>query len=340
MTDKNMKMPQLRILVTSFCGRSCIYCRPTGEGLKASGSTYNDINNIVKIVRLYKKYGGAGIKLTGGDPVLWTGIVDCVNILKNEIGIPEIELITRSPNITSKIDLLIKAGIGILNFSLDTVDHEKYRKVTGTNDFEKYIDAIKFCVQMNIKCKINSVIMKSINENDIDPLISFCEKNNIKQLKLLDIITDLHDTENNNASILSERHNCTLENLYLSLSSISEKLNAIATRSDIISQGGLGHPMNYYVLPSGLEVVIKNSENGAWYHRSCRICPQFPCHDALMALRLTSDNKLQFCLLNENNCIDLNGLDDKQIEEKFVLSLQFYKDSYFKNNIYSKEIAI
>jgi cyclic pyranopterin phosphate synthase len=321
-----MKIPQLRILITSFCGRKCIYCRPTGEGIGNEAFKYNDIDRILKVAVIYKKYGGTDIKLTGGDPVFWNDIVDCVEQLKHSIGIQKVELITRSPDILNKIGRLIDGGLDVLNFSLDTTENEKYKKIVGSDDFSSYIATIKECARMNIVCKINTVVMKGITDGSIDSVISFCESNGIKQLKLLDIIEDLHESEiGNNDNALAK--------FYIPLSFISDKLKGVAVKSNIVYQGGLGHPMNSYILPSGLEVLLKDSENGAWYNNICKPCPHFPCHDALMALRFSTDNKLQFCLLSENNCIDLDDLTDKEIEVQFVKALSFYENAHFVSTI-------
>jgi hypothetical protein len=58
-------------------------------------------------------------------------------------------------------------------------------------------------------------------------------------------------------------------------------------------------------LASGFEVVLKDSRAGAWYGEVCKDCRFYPCHDALMALRLTADRRLQFCLLREEISVPL-----------------------------------
>jgi cyclic pyranopterin phosphate synthase len=62
-------------------------------------------------------------------------------------------------------------------------------------------------------------------------------------------------------------------------------------------------------------VVFKDSRAGAWYGDICKDCVFFPCHDALMALRLTSDGRLQFCLLREDIAINLAPITAKQPAE-------------------------
>ena len=188
-----MKIPQLRILVTSFCGRKCIYCRPTGEGvIDCASKRFIDMNSALEICRLYKKNGGNEIKITGGDPVFWSELVDFVKCLKSELDFQKVEVITRSPKILEKISSLVAVGMDVLNFSLDTIDKITYEKITGCYDYDELIMAIRECSRV-VPVKINAVILKGINDLEIRNLITFCESVGVQQLKLLDIIEDLQN---------------------------------------------------------------------------------------------------------------------------------------------------
>lgn len=324
-----MKMPQLRILATSFCGRKCLYCRPTGEGgASCASNKFINIDDAIRICQLYKNKGGSEVKVTGGDPVFWPELVTFVLRLKNEVGISKIEVITRSPKIVRIIDDLVAVGLDVLNFSLDTIDGEAYEKITGCNDYETLIAAIRYCAEL-IPIKINSVIMKGINDSSVSGLIAFCESLNVKHLKLLDIIDDLQEVDTGNSDRLHIIGVERLRDLYVSLSPICEGIKSYAVEEQIAYQGGLGHPMNEYKLASGLIITAKNSENGAWYGKPCESCPSYPCHDALMALRLTSDNRLQFCLLNDDTTVDLEGLTPAETETVFLDSFGVYENAHF-----------
>lgn len=324
-----MKIPQLRLIVTSFCGRECIYCRPTGEGLASCNKVqFADIDKVLSICAIYKKHGGTDIKISGGDPIYWPHLSHFIYEVKKQVGIDRIELITRSPKITKIVDELINAGLDVLNFSLDTISFDTYYTVTKGTDFYELIDSIKFCAP-KINVKINTVVMKGINDNEIDPLILFCENNGIKQLKLLDIIDDMQDYENSDNRISQRLGIDNLSDVYVSMNEINESIMTRATSSKIVYQGGLGHPMDEYIMPSGLKVTLKNSDNGAWYGSICYKCNRFPCHDALMALRYTPDDMLQFCLLNENARISLSNLSDFEIELKFIEALRIFESARF-----------
>lgn len=326
--ENDMKIPQLRILATSFCGRKCLYCRPTGEGgIGCASNEYINIENALEICRLYKEKGGSEVKITGGDPVFWSGLVHFVKCLKKEIGIKKVEVITRSPKISEKVNGLIAAGLDVLNFSLDTTDRTTYEKITGCFDYDELISTIQACAKA-MPVKINTVILKGINDSHIKDMIAFCESVGVQQLKLLDVINDLQDTEAGNSYRLGEIGVKRLDQLYVSLASICAELQQEAVKGNIVYQGGLGHPMNEFQMASGLIITIKNSENGAWYGTICKTCPSYPCHDALMAIRLTSDNRLQYCLLNQDASISLEQLTPDEIEHVFTDSLEVYANAY------------
>lgn len=322
------KIPQLRILATDYCNRRCIYCRPSGEAVQKSNSREVSLKDVKLISKIYKSFGGTSIKISGGDPVFWKELVSCIKILKNELEFDDIELITRTPLVANKIDDLINAGLSTLNFSLDTVNPVTYKNITGGDDYTEYIEAIKFC-STKIDCKINSVIMNRINVDDVNDLINFCEKNSIKQLKLLDIISDLHDVNTGNEKYSLEFYGTTLRELYYPLENIAKKIANIASKERVIFQGGLGHPMNEFEMKSGLKLIIKDANNGAWYGNTCSSCNLFPCHDALMALRLIPGSKLQICLLNSENCFSFDNKDEKKTQELMMNVLNIYNTAQF-----------
>jgi molybdenum cofactor biosynthesis enzyme MoaA len=329
--NKNtMKIPQLRILATTFCGCQCLYCRPSGEGhISYTEDRIIDMNCALKVCKLYKNNGGKSVKITGGDPVFWPHLVEFVGRLKSEVGINRVEIITRSPKIVSIIDSLVAAGLDLLDFSFDSIDKKTYKKITGCNNYDSFISIIRICSK-KIPIKINTVVMKGINDSNIKALIEFCESISARQLKLLDVINDFHESSFSNESRLKTVGANSLRDIHISLAPICEEISNIAVSKDIVFQGGLGHPMNEYTLPSGLLVTVKNSENGAWYGEFCKKCSYYPCHDALMALRLTADNHLQYCLLNDNISYSITGLSDEEMENEFAKSLKIYKNAYFK----------
>lgn len=323
-----MKLPQLRLIATDYCDSKCVYCRPTGEAVcKTSDEKNLSLQSAIEISKFYKESGGKDIKITGGDPVYWEHLSECVKILKNDLKVEKVEVITRSTKIKNIIDELIDNGLDSINFSLDTLDSEKYKIITGKNDLEQLIAVIKYCAS-KIHCKINTVVMKDINDNEVADLINFCKENNIDELKFLDIITDLHKSKENNSSRLNEKFNKELQELYTNLN--FENKICFETEPTTVFQGGLGHPLKVYNIGT-LNVIMKDATNGAWYGECCEECSFHPCHDALMALRVLPGNSLQICLMNENNVYSFTN-NEKEDRKQFQRCLKIYDNAKFKGD--------
>ena len=325
-------IPQLRIVATTRCGRSCVYCRPSGEAATACAmDAFARIEDVVALAKLYKEHGGDEVKITGGDPVFWPDLVSCVDRLKREVGFERVEVITRSPAIAHVLGDLVEAGLDVLNFSLDTLEPQTYRRVVGRDDLAELTDTIREAAKL-VYTKINTVVMKRINHTSVDALIEFCELNGVRQLKLLDLIVDLHDSDMPGSDRSVRAYGVPLSDLDLPLAPITDKLRKRAVASDIILQGGLGHPMSRFLLPSGLDVRIKDSRNGAWYGDMCRSCGMYPCHDALMAVRYLPEQALQLCLLNPGNNVPLNFDSHEQLSESFLRAMSQYSQATFTSN--------
>lgn len=310
-------MPQMRILVTDFCDSKCVYCRPTGEGnILCAEKKMMTLETAKTAAQVYKENGGNEIKISGGDPVFWPYLVEFIFYLKKELKFKKVEVITRSEKILTIVEKLIDAGLDVLNFSLDTIDNEKYTLITGKKDFESYILAIKECAS-KVYCKINMVVMQNLNSNDWYNMILFCENVGIKQLKLLDFIDDLLGKLNDPEA---------QEKYFYSFDKICKELRERYGNEKIVYQGGLGHPMNKFNTPKDLEVICKNSKNGAWYCKECINCPNYPCHDALMAVRVTPSDSFQLCLLNEKKHWYFNS---ETVSSQFKCILKNYQSAFF-----------
>lgn len=265
--------------------------------------------------------------------------MDCVRHLKREVGL-SVSLISSSPKIGQMAMSLRDSGIDEIDFSLNSLDPKTHFAVTGVNDLPDLVEAIKQTVSTGIVVKINSVIMKGINDNSIFDLIRWCERNGISSLKLLDVIRDVHQKSNlSNESRLMKVRNTTLEALYVPLRPVSDLLTKYANQATTQFQGSLGHPMTCFMMPSGLKVIIKDQTKGAWYSNYCKTtCGYYRCGDALMALRLSPKAKLQFCLLRESK-LSINDLNDNDTEKLLARVLRFYNSAQFENRVTKTEIA-
>jgi cyclic pyranopterin phosphate synthase len=338
MVKEYTKIPQLRIVVNTRCERACIYCRPSGEGLSTQVGSEISPDIVYKVSAAFVELGGTFIKLTGGEPALWGALADCVCELKQGIKVPVLHVISRHPAIGEIAPTLAKAGLDLINISLDTLDKKLHHEITGVDDLYLVQKTIEKCASLGIPMKVNTVVMSGINDKEIFHIIEYCEKIGVTCIKLMDVIADLHDGQASFKQRLFKLKGIKLNMLYQSLAPVVDQFRNRAIKTHIQTQGGLGHPMVTLTMPSGLDVVVKDHNTGAWRGSICNNCDFYPCHDALMALRLTPEAFLQFCLLREDIAVDLgDSLNDNPGQLKKLLgdALEVYNSARF----HKEEIA-
>lgn len=299
------RLPQLRIAVNSRCGRACFYCRPSGEGLATDSSLALTAEEVLLIADLYTDFGGQFVKLTGGDPALWEPLPETVTRLKQLPGLREVEVISRHPRIGELAPALAEGGVDVINVSLDTLQVSRHRRITGVDDLAAVLGALCACARSVARCKVNTVVMRGVNDDELEELVAFCESAGVATLKFLDVIRDLDSGGESFAGRLQHAGATRVRDLYFPMQEVAARFRGRAVGTRTLTQGGLGHPMTSLVLSSGLELVFKDHLAGAWYGPICRGCRHYPCHDALMALRITADLRLQYCLLGDEFSLDL-----------------------------------
>ncbi|MEV0773609.1 radical SAM protein [Nocardia salmonicida] len=300
-----LRLPQFRVTLNARCGRSCFFCRPSGEAVSTAPRSELSVDHLIAVATQVRAAGIDSIKLTGGDPALYDQLELAVHRLRNEAGFSEIEVISRHPRIGERAEELAALGVSQFNMSIDTLDPDLHRELCGVDDLPQILDALRRCAATGVPVKVNTVVMGGINDAEMPKLAEFCADTGIGTLKLLDVIKDLDAGAESFARRLAIRRGKTLQELYMPLDVFAAQFGENAVSTEVIGQGGLGHPMTTITLRSGLRVMLKDSKAGAWYGSVCDKCPLYPCHDALMALRLTADLRLQYCLLREDNTIDL-----------------------------------
>ena len=323
------KLPELRITVNSRCERACFFCRPSGEAVETKAGIELDVETVLRVVKICEGFGISYVKLTGGDPALWSPLAECVQKIKEQTSC-RVEVISRHPKIAGFARQLAQARVDMLNISVDTLDPDLHRKITGVNDLGGILEALKIYAGMGVPCKVNVVVLKGVNDHEINSLISFCESAGVKIVKLLDLMTDIEDGTETFVQRMRLLGFDSLRELYLPLQNIAENLRRRAINERRFQQpGGLGNPMLGFTMKSGLEVVIKDHHAGAWYGSICRGCKHYPCSSALMALRLTADARLQYCLFREDLCIDTKLVEPQRLTDVIASALRVYDEAVF-----------
>lgn len=285
----------------------------------------------MRVAQVVRRSGISSTKLTGGDPALYGPLEEGVFRLKADAQMHNVEVISRHPRIGVRAPGLADAGVTLFNLSVDTMNAEIHQEICGVDDLDAVLNALEECVATGVPCKVNTVVMAGVNDHELPDLIAHCERVGVRSLKLLDVIKDLDLGTESFVRRLAVKRGARLRDLYRPLSEVVRDLDLRARDVRIEQQGGLGHPMTILSLESGLELIVKDSNQGAWYGTVCKGCPFFPCHDALMAIRLTADLRIQFCLLREDISIDLAPLiaDGRGLERAINEALSVYDSAHF-----------
>ncbi|PPR45603.1 MAG: Cyclic pyranopterin monophosphate synthase [Alphaproteobacteria bacterium MarineAlpha5_Bin8] len=301
LTDQfHRKVNYLRVSVTDRCDLRCIYCMKE----KMDFLPKKQILTLEEIERLCDNFidlGVTKIRLTGGEPLVRKNIIELIkklNIKKNSSNLKEIVLTTNGTLLSEYAYDLKKNGINRINVSLDTIDQNKYNKITRFGDLNKVLLGIEKALEHNIKIKINLVAIKNFNENEFCSIIDWAN-----QLKIdLSFIEVMPMQETDIARHLQ----------YMPLNRVFDDLNE--KYKFYKSEKNTGGPSRYYKSPN---LSINVGFISPITNNFCSNCNR---------IRISSTGKLYMCL-GQNDYIDFreilrNDYNDNYIKEKIKLALK------------------
>ncbi|HEY9387880.1 MAG TPA: GTP 3',8-cyclase MoaA [Nitrososphaeraceae archaeon] len=165
---------KLRISVTDRCNMQCMYCMPHGNVQWFKQKDVLDYNEITRLVSILAGAGIEKLRLTGGEPLLRPKLEDLIISLAKISGIKSISITTNGLLLEkNKAKQLKDAGLGSVNISLDSFKSDRFRKITGIDGVNKVIDAIDAAYNVGLKIKINTVIIRGWNEDEIVDFAKF-----------------------------------------------------------------------------------------------------------------------------------------------------------------------
>lgn len=157
----------LRISLTEKCNLRCKYCMPA-EGVQLSPKQHLlTTDEIVLVARLFVEQGVKKIRLTGGEPTIRKDLVDIISRLKELKDLEQVGITTNGLVLTRNLVTYQRAGLDAVNISLDTLQPQKYEEITRRRGWERVIAGIDLAVQLGYKPKVNCVVMKNFNENEV-----------------------------------------------------------------------------------------------------------------------------------------------------------------------------
>lgn len=177
---KGRKINYLRVSLTDRCNLRCVYCMPEEGIIKKTHEDIFRFQDILKVIKAASVLGVNKVRFTGGEPLIVKGIDKLIYETSKIQGINDISLSTNGILLSDAVKDLKKAGLNRVNISLDTLDREKYKAVTRGGDLNKVMDAIDKCLTLGVKpVKINAVLMKGFNDDEIDSFIKLTKENPI-----------------------------------------------------------------------------------------------------------------------------------------------------------------
>ncbi len=282
----------LRITLTNRCNVNCVYCHHDGMVSSSQEMTADELYTICKIA---KNIGVKKIRLSGGEPLIRKDIVEIIEKIAS-LNFKDISMTTNGTYLEKYAQNLKNAGLDRVNVSLDTLNRETYEFITKKDYLESAKAGILKAVEVGLyPVKINMVIMKDINQNEIKDMFKFCKENNIV-LQLIELI----ESENCDDDKFSADYHYKLD-------MIEERLADIA---DEVHERKFMQGRKKYYIDGGEIEIVRPVDNSTF----CANCSR---------LRITPDGKIKPCLLRNDNLVELishvrNGESEEELKEIFI----------------------
>ncbi|WP_042698807.1 GTP 3',8-cyclase MoaA [Thermococcus sp. PK] len=294
----------LRISLTNECNLNCFYCHREGQTLNFEDMKPEEIE---RIVRIASQLGIKKVKLTGGEPTIRKDIVEIVRRIRPYV--EDLSMTTNGTTLKLLAEPLKEAGLDRVNISLDTLDREKYKSITGFDVLPQVLEGIEKAVKLFYPVKLNMVVMKGLNDGEIWDMINYAaQKNAILQLIEIEVPREMEDS-------------WFFKKYFYPLKPLEEKFGEIAV--DVKERRM--HRRKKYFIPTDYGIaeveVVRSMHNTIF----CANCTR---------IRLTSTGHLKTCLLRRDDLVDIltpirNNASDEELIEIFKKAI-LMREPYWK----------
>ncbi|HEU5396538.1 MAG TPA: GTP 3',8-cyclase MoaA [Verrucomicrobiae bacterium] len=291
----------LRISVTDRCNERCLYCMPEGYKGWEQNRDHLSADEIIRVVRVAAGLGFRKFRLTGGEPLVRADLVQIVRGMRQIPGVEVIGLSTNGVKLAPLAQPLREAGVRTANVSLDALDPQIYKRITG-GDVNAVIAGIRAAVAAGFeRVKLNCVLMRGVNEHEIWPLVLFAAEHGLP-LRLIELMP------------LTRTDVLTEQNFF----PIGDAMRLLGERDELVPQpdARIGHgPAKYFRLKqTGALVGFIGALTNLHFCEACN------------KMRLTADGKIRPCL-GDHGEIDLRAAlrhspDDLQLRKVFEEALR------------------
>lgn len=267
----------LRISLTQRCNYTCFFCHAEGESSKGPEMTPAEIE---RLVRMATAYGVTRVKLTGGEPLLRTDLLEIINRLSPIV--EDLSLTTNGSLLHQMAADLKTAGLDRVNVSLHSLDQTMFETITGSNDLLTVKKGIERAIEVGLSpVKINMTILRESNDSEIQSMMEFAASTDTI-LQLIEVQDPPMNPEGN------------LENHRFMLTELEEQLNNTAIK--IIKRTLHGRRQYSVSTKNGIAriEIVKPMHNAEF----CGSCTR---------LRVTSDGMLKPCLYRSDNLVHVKS---------------------------------
>src|SRR5437868_9128044 len=273
------RISYLRVSITDRCNERCNYCMPRELQEWLPRDEILSYEETLRLIRIAADLGVTKVRVTGGEPLTRRNVVDFVREIPKIPGIMSLGISTNGTLLTREAapgqtmaTALREAGVQSLNISLDTLDRHLYSQITGRDLHARVLEGIEAAIAAGFdQIKLNAVLMRGRNEDQLLPLIEFAAARNLllRFIELMPVSTTEVLNENNFISVMEAKR--LVESAYGSL----------IPETEFRTNG----PATYYQIPGRAQRI---GFIGAMTNMHfCENCNK---------LRLTCDGKLRPCL--------------------------------------------
>jgi len=168
------KIVYIRLSVTDRCDFRCAYCLPKGFKGFTQPDTWLKVGEIERLVRIFAELGVNKVRLTGGEPLVRRELPEIVRRINRLPGIEDLSLSTNASQLAKHAEALHQHGVSRINVSLDSLDAQRFREVTG-GSLEQVLAGLMAAKQAGMQpIKINMVVLRGINDHEIPDMVAFC----------------------------------------------------------------------------------------------------------------------------------------------------------------------
>ena len=296
----------LRISVTDRCNFRCTYCMPLDQYEWIDKREILTFEEIARLAGLFVRLGVEKIRLTGGEPLVRQNLDRLVAKLAAIGRLKDLCLTTNGALLPEKVQSLKQAGLRRINVSLDTLDPEKFKQMTKRGDLKKVLEGIFAAKSHGLHpIKLNAVIERGVNDDDILPLVEFSRENGfaIRFIEYMDV---------------GNANNWTSEKL-VSKKEILERIETRFPLREIGRDQGSAPAVDYEFVDGRGDLGVIASVTEPF----CASCTR---------VRLTADGKVVTCLFSQNGhdvkALLRSGVSDEELLEFIRALWRQRKDRY------------